>query len=73
MRHRSTMSTIATSQETTPTDAQQEEIVYILLLWVQLQSTAVNWAAPSNEEIAIDENDNITSEHVRLIRTQWEV
>ena len=58
----STMSTIATSRETTPTDAPQEEIVYILLLRVQLQSTAVNWAAPSNEEIAIDENDNITPE-----------
>ena len=45
-RHRNAlqanMSTIATSRETTPTLAQQEEIAYGLLQRAQLQSTAVN-------------------------------
>jgi len=39
----------------------------------QLHSTAVNWAAPSDAEIAIDKNDYITPERVRLTRTQREV
>jgi len=39
----------------------------------QLPSTAVNWAAPSDTEIAIDENDDITPERVLLTRARREV
>jgi hypothetical protein len=72
-RYRSIMSTISTSRKTTPTDIRQDEIAYDLLRRAQLQSTAVNWAAPSDAESAIDENDYITPERVRLTRTQREV
>jgi len=67
------MSTIATSRKTTPTDNRQEEIAYDLLQQAQLHSTAVNKAAPSNAVRSIDENDYITPEHIRQIRTQPEV
>jgi len=72
-RYRPIMSTIATSRKTTLKDNRQEEIPYILLLRAQLPSTAVNWTAPSDAESAIDENDYITPECVRLTRTQREL
>jgi len=67
------MSTIDTSRETTPTHLQRIEIASILLMRIQLRLTAVNRAAPSDTEIAIDQNNLITPERVRLTRTQREV
>jgi len=69
-RSRPILSTIATSRKTTPTDNRQEEIAYDLLQRAQLHSTAVDWAAQSDAESAIDENDYITPERLRLTRTQ---
>jgi len=73
MRYRPTMSTIATSLETTPIHVQPDDIAYDLLRLAQLQSNAVNRAAPNDAEITIDENDYITPERIQLTRTQWEV
>ena len=73
MRYSCIMSIIATSRKTTPTDIWQEQIACDLLQRVQLQSTAVNWAAPSDAESAIDEKNYITPEPGWLTRTQREV
>ena len=72
-RYRRIMSIIAPSRETTPTHVQRVEIAYILLLRAQSWSTIVNWAAPSDTDIAIDENDYITPEPVWLTGTQRDV
>jgi len=67
------MSTIATSQKTTPRGNRQEQIAYDLLQRAQIHLTSVDLAAPSDAESAIDENYFITPECVRQTRTQPEV